>query len=353
MKIALDAMGGDHGSKEVVQGALLAVRDAEVLGLAKNDLHVVLVGRKEEIERELANGGKYPKDSISVFDAREVVEMGENPAQACRKKRDSSIVRCAELVKNGEVNATVSAGNSGAAMAAALMMCGRIDGVLRPAITTMVPSMQGVSILVDAGANVDCKAKHLLQFALMGDAFARKALDFKDPRVGLLSIGEEETKGNELVFETQGLLKKSPLNYIGNVEGRDIVNGNCDVTVCDGFVGNIALKAIEGVGELVMKGLKKEIQSNLISLLGGLIAQNAFRSFAKKVDWKEFGAAPLLGIDGLCLIAHGKSDAFTIKNGIRAAVRCVSKDMNGYLKEQILKHGQVEDKPEPPKEDSK
>jgi glycerol-3-phosphate acyltransferase PlsX len=206
--------------------------------------------------------------------------------------------------------------------------------------------MSGVSILVDAGANVDSKAKHLLQFALMGDAFARKALDFKNPRVGLLSIGEEETKGNELVFETQALLKKVPFNYIGNVEGRDIINGNCDVTVCDGFVGNIALKAIESTGELVMNGLKKEIKSNLISLIGGLIAQKAFRSFKKKVDWKEFGAAPLLGIDGLCLIAHGKSDAFTVKNAIRAAVRCAIKDMNGYIKEQINNHGQIVEKPE-------
>ncbi|HTA77490.1 MAG TPA: phosphate acyltransferase PlsX [bacterium] len=345
MKIALDAMGGDHAPKETVLGAVMAVRDAEVLGLANQNLEVVLVGRKEDIERELAQAGDYPKKSISVVDAREIVGMGESPASACRQKRDSSVVRCAGLVKTGEVQATVSAGNSGAAMAAALMMCGRIDGVLRPAITTMVPSMSGVSILVDAGANVDSQAKHLLQFALMGDAFAR-ALGFKEPRVGLLSIGEEETKGNELVFATQILLKKVPFNYIGNVEGRDIINGNCDVTVCDGFVGNIALKAIESTGELVMTGLKNELKSNLISLLGGLIAQKAFRAFKKKVDWKEFGAAPLLGIDGLCLIAHGKSDAFTIKNGIRAAVRCVTKDMNGYLKEQINLHGQVVDKPE-------
>ena len=346
MKIALDAMGGDHAPKETVLGAVMAVRDAEVLGLASQNLEVVLVGRKEDIERELSQAGNYPKKSISIVDAREVVGMAESPVQACKQKRDSSVVRCAGLVKTGEVNAAVSAGNSGAAMAAALMMCGRIDGVLRPAITTIVPSMSGVSILVDAGANVDSKAKHLLQFALMGDAFARKALDFKNPRVGLLSIGEEETKGNELVFETQVLLRKVPFNYIGNVEGRDIINGNCDVTVCDGFVGNIALKAIESTGELVMNGLRNEIKSNLISLLGGLIAQKAFRSFKKKVDWKEFGAAPLLGIDGLCLIAHGKSDAFTIKNAIRAAVRCAVRDMNGYIKEQINTHGQIVEKPE-------
>ncbi len=346
MKIALDAMGGDHAPRDPVQGAVLAVRDAEVLGLANHDLEIVLVGRKEEVEKELAESGDYPKKSISIVDAREVVEMGESPAHACKQKRDSSIVRCAGLVKNGEVSATISAGNSGAAMAAALMMCGRIDGVLRPAIVTMVPSINGVSVLVDAGANVDCKAKHLLQFALMGDVLARTVLNFKSPRVGLLSIGEEETKGNELVFETQGLLKKVPLNYIGNVEGRDIVNGNCDVTVCDGFVGNVTLKAIEGVGEMVLQGLSREIKSNLITLIGGMIARPAFNRFKKHVDWREFGGAPLLGIDGLCLISHGKSNAYAIKNAVRMALRCVNKDMNGVLKKQINDHGQVVDKPE-------
>src|ERR1035441_3006266 len=234
MRIALDAMGGDAAPREIVQGGVMAVRDSEVLGMANHDLEIVLVGRQEDIEKELAHIGNYPRKSISIVNAREVVEMGEPPAQACKQKRDSSVVRCAGLVKTGDVAATVSAGNSGATMAAALMMCGRIDGVYRPAIVTMVPSIQGVSVLVDAGANVDCKAKHLLQFALMGEVFARTVLNFKTPRVGLLSIGEEETKGNELVFEAQKLLKTVPINYIGNVEGRDIVNGNTDVTVCDG-----------------------------------------------------------------------------------------------------------------------
>ena len=347
MRIALDAMGGDAAPREIVQGAVLAVRDAEVLGMANHDLEIVLVGRKEDIEKELSHIGNYPRKSISIVDAREVVGMGEPPAQACKQKRDSSVVRCAGMVKKGEVVATVSAGNSGATMAAALMMCGRIDGVLRPAITTMVPSIQGVSVLVDAGANVDCKAKHLLQFALMGEVFARTVLNFKNPRVGLLSIGEEETKGNELVFETQVLLKKVPINYIGNVEGRDIVNGNTDVTVCDGFTGNVTLKAIEGVGELVYNLLKKEMSSNLFTLLGGLLAAPAFRRFKRAIDYKEYGGAPLLGIDGLSLISHGKSNAFAIKNAVRATLRCVNRDMNGVLKEQILKYGQVVDKPEP------
>jgi len=347
MKIALDAMGGDKAPRETVQGAVMAVQDKEVLEMAGHDLQVLLVGRKEDIERELARAGSYPKQSIIIIDAREVVEMGESPAQACKRKKDSSIVRCTDLVKTGEASACVSAGNSGATMAAALMSCGRIEGVYRPAIVTMIPSVSGVSVLVDAGANVDCKAKHLLQFALMGDVFARTVLNFKEPRVGLLSIGEEESKGNELVFETQGLLKTAPLHYIGNVEGRDIVNGNCDVTVCDGFVGNVTIKAIEGVEELVYKGLQKEIRSNLFTLLGGLIASPAFKRFKKTVDWKEFGGAPLLGIDGLSLISHGKSDAYAIKNAIRAALRCVNRNMNKVLKEQITQFGQVGDKTDP------
>jgi glycerol-3-phosphate acyltransferase PlsX len=340
-------MGGDKAPRETVQGAVMAVQDKEVLEMAGHDLQVLLVGRKEDIERELARAGSYPKQSIIIIDAREVVEMGESPAQACKRKKDSSIVRCTDLVKTGEASACVSAGNSGATMAAALMSCGRIEGVYRPAIVTMIPSVSGVSVLVDAGANVDCKAKHLLQFALMGDVFARTVLNFKEPRVGLLSIGEEESKGNELVFETQGLLKTAPLHYIGNVEGRDIVNGNCDVTVCDGFVGNVTIKAIEGVEELVYKGLQKEIRSNLFTLLGGLIASPAFKRFKKTVDWKEFGGAPLLGIDGLSLISHGKSDAYAIKNAIRAALRCVNRNMNKVLKEQITQFGQVGDKTDP------
>ncbi len=346
MKIALDAMGGDHAPREIVLGAVMAVKDDEVLEMAKHDLQVVLVGKKEVIEKILSEAGEYPKSSISIVDAREVVGMGESPAQACKQKRDSSIVRCSELVKTREVDACVSAGNSGATMAAALMTCGRLDGVYRPAIVTMVPSVNGVSVLVDAGANVDCKPKHLLQFALMGDVFARTALNFKNPRVGLLSIGEEENKGNELVFGAQALLKKVPLNYIGNIEGRDIVNGNCDVTVCDGFVGNVTLKAIEGVGELIFTLLKKEMRSNLFTLFGGLLAGPAFRRFKRSIDYKEYGGAPLLGIDGLSLISHGKSDALTMKNAIRASLRCLNRNMNQVLKDLILQHGQVNDKVE-------
>jgi glycerol-3-phosphate acyltransferase PlsX len=208
---------------------------------------------------------------------------------------------------------------------------------------TLVPSVQGVSVLVDAGANMDCRGKHLLQFALMGEAYARTALGFNSPRVGLLSIGEEETKGNELVFEAQAYLRKVPFNYIGNVEGRDVVNGRCDVIVCDGFTGNVTLKAIEGVGELVFKLLKKELSSNLFTVVGALLSASAFRRFKKMIDYREYGGAPLLGIDGISLISHGKSDAYAIKNAIRATLRCVQYDLKSSIQKAILEHGQVQD----------
>jgi glycerol-3-phosphate acyltransferase PlsX len=341
MKIALDAMGGDRAPSETVQGAVLAARDPEILRMAGGDLAILLVGRREDVEREFARQSPpVPKERLTLVDAREVIEMGDSPAQAVKQKKGSSIVRCAELVRDRQADASVSAGNSGAAMAAALMRCGRLPGVMRPAIITAIPSLSGVTVLLDAGGNVDCKAAHLLQFALMGDVFAREVLRQKDPRVGLLSIGEEETKGNDLVFAAQALLKRSPLNYIGNVEGNDVVNGNCDVVVCDGFVGNVTLKAVEGVADLVFKMIKKELSSNLFTLVGGLLAAPAFRRFKKSIDYQEYGAAPLLGIDGVFMIGHGKANALTIKNAIRAAARCVSSDMNKVVTENIARFGQ-------------
>jgi glycerol-3-phosphate acyltransferase PlsX len=348
LRIALDAMGGDAAPRETVQGAVLAVQDAELRRIAGGPFQVVLVGRREEIERELPHDASFPLDLLPIVDAREVVTMEDHPVQACKKKKDSSIVRCHELLKNKEVAACVSAGNSGATLAAALFTCGRLEGVSRPAIVTMVPSVQGVSVLVDAGANMDCRGKHLLQFALMGEAYARTALSFKSPRVGLLSIGEEESKGNDLVFEAQAFLKQVPFNYIGNVEGRDIVNGKCDVIVCDGFTGNVALKSIEGVGELVFTLLKKELSANLFSMLGGFLSASAFRRFKKMIDYREYGGAPLLGIDGISLISHGKSNAYAMKNAVRAVLRCVQYDLNASIQKAILEHGQVQDaKPGP------
>jgi glycerol-3-phosphate acyltransferase PlsX len=343
IRIALDAMGGDVAPRETVQGAVLAVQDDELRKLAGGPFQVVLVGRREDIERELPQDKSIPRDLLPIVDAREVVEMHEHPAQACKKKKDSSIVRCHELLRDGDVSACVSAGNSGATLAAALFTCGRIKGVSRPAITTMVPSVQGVSVLVDAGANMDCGGKHLLQFALMGEAYARTALGFNSPRVGLLSIGEEDSKGNDLVFEAQTLLKQVPFNYIGNVEGRDICNGKCDVIVCDGFTGNVTLKAIEGVGELVFTLLKKELSANLFSMLGAVLSASAFRRFKKMIDYREYGGAPLLGIDGISLISHGKSNAYAIKNAVRAALRCVQHDLKGAIEKAVLEHGQVQD----------
>lgn len=342
MKIALDAMGGDYAPREIVQGAVMALRDPEIQELAGSGLELALVGRREDVERELKGVSSAP-DRLEVVDAREVVEMGESPLQACKRKKDASIVRVAGLVKSGAAVAGISAGNSGATLAAGLLVLGRVPGVSRPPIATIVPSVQGVAVLIDAGANVDCRPRHLLQFALMGDVYARTALGFREPRVGLLSIGEEDSKGNELVFEARELLKKAPLRFVGNVEGRDIVNGNCDVVVCDGFVGNIALKAIEGVGELVMTQLEKELRSNLFTLLGALLSLPAFRRFKKSIDYREYGGAPLLGINGLLMVSHGKSNAFAVKNAVRATLRCLARDMNQEVAERIASYGAVPD----------
>jgi glycerol-3-phosphate acyltransferase PlsX len=340
MKIAIDAMGGDFAPREIVQGSILALHDSEIKSLSQNALEIILVGQKDKIQHELSLIHKVPFERLSILNASEIVEMDESPAQACKQKKDSSIIRCCELVGQHTADACISAGNSGATMAASLITCGRLEGVLRPAIVTIVPTTNGVSVLVDAGANVDCKPKHLLQFAIMGDVFAQTALNFKNPRIGLLSIGEEESKGNDLIFKTQELLKKASINYIGNVEGRDIVNGQCDVIVCDGFVGNVALKAIEGVGELVFKLLSKELHSNLITLIGTFLAAPAFRRFKRTIDYREYGGAPLLGINGLSMITHGKSNAFAIKNAVRATLRSLNKNITHVLGERILAYGQ-------------
>lgn len=335
MKIALDVMGGDYAPRETVQGALLALKDGEIKKMVSGTLGLVLVGRKEEIENELRKSSDVSWKQLEIVDARETISMDESPMTACRKKKDSSIVRTAVLVKEKQVRAGISAGHSGATLAAGLLVLGRIKGVSRPPIATIVPSLHGVSVLLDAGANVDCRPRHLLEFALLGEVYARVALGFKNPRVGLLSIGEEETKGNELTLSALELLRKAPIHFIGNVEGRDIVNGRCDVIVSDGFVGNVALKAIEGVGELVLQQLRRELRSNFFTFLGALLSLPAFRRFKKSIDYREYGGAPLLGINGLLMVSHGKSNAFAVKNAVRATLKCLNSDILQALLDKL------------------
>jgi phosphate acyltransferase len=315
VRIALDAMGGDRGAELVVRGAINATGK-------RPDIEVVLLGPQELIEQELrAIDGdwqrKYP--SLSIQHAPEVVSMHESPVEAIRKKKESTIMVGFELVREGKADALVSAGNSGATMAAAIKKLGRLPGISRPGIASFFPTLKEPVMLMDIGANVDCRAHHLLQFAIMASSCSRLLLNHDRPRIGLLSNGEETSKGNALVKEAFELLQKSPLNFIGNVEGRDVYKGNVDVIVCDGFVGNISLKISEGLAEAAGQMLKNEIMKTWRAKLGYLLIRHAFAAFKKKVDYAEYGGAPLLGINGIGIICHGASDSVAISNAIEVA----------------------------------
>lgn len=311
MRIALDAMGGDYAPAVTVEGAIEAVSESK-------DLAVVLVGNEADLINEL-KGKDYPSSLINIKHASQVVEMRESPVTALRRKKDSSIKVAVELVKAGEADAVVSAGNSGMVMAAALFILGKLQGVERPAIAAVMPTLKGLFVLIDAGANVDCKASHLLQFAIMGNAYARTIFNIDIPKIGLLGIGEEDAKGNELTKEAFKLLKESNINFIGNVEGKDVFTGNADVVVCDGFVGNIALKISEGLAEAIAKMLKREISEKTTGRISYLFLKGALKNFKKKTDYSEYGGAPLLGISRPCIISHGRSTAKAIKNAVQLA----------------------------------
>jgi len=327
VRVALDAMGGDRGPEVNVEGAVSAARD---LGIA-----VTLVGDEAVLSSQLAarDTAGLP---VAVCHAPEAVEMGESPTLALRRKKRSSIRIGLELVRRGEADAFVSAGNTGAVMATALMVLGPLPGVERPAIAVVMPTLTGRVVMLDVGANVDCKARHLVQFAIMGHVYARNVLTQARPRVGLLSIGEEETKGNELTREAfKELGDESGLNFIGNVEGRDIYAGEADVVVCDGFTGNVALKISEGLADALVHMLKEELRTDLLSRAGSLLLMPAFRRFKRRVDYAEWGGAPLLGVDGVCIISHGRSSAKAIRNALRVAAGCVSTQVIAGIREGI------------------
>lgn len=308
--IALDAMGGDHAPVEIVKGAVDAAREF--------GLKIALVGQQDTVEAELSKHGPVPP-TISIVHAPEVVAMDEHPAQAARHKRNSSIVIGLRMVKQGEAAAFVSAGNTGAVMAAAIMYIGRIPGIERPALVALMPTGGGVSMLLDIGANADCKPNYLLQFAHLGSAYMERVLGVANPRVAILSIGEEETKGNQLVQETFPLLRNSGLNFIGAVEGKDLPRRVADVIVTDGFTGNVAVKTMEGTAEFIGELIRDAIMSRWYYKLGGLLVQGAFSGLRRRLDWTEYGAGPLLGINGLVFIAHGRSNARAIRSALRTA----------------------------------
>jgi glycerol-3-phosphate acyltransferase PlsX len=326
MRIAVDVMGGDHAPAVEVEGAVSACREFGI--------PLVLVGDSQRVEAELSHHDIRGLD-IVVKHASEVVGMHDSPSDAVRRKKDSSIRVAFELVKAGEAEAVVSAGNSGATMAAGMFVLKRVKGVDRPAIATIFPTLKGQTLVLDVGGNVDCKPAHLIQFAIMGEVYARDVMGIENPRVGLLSNGEEESKGNDLTRETHAILKQLPFNYAGYIEGRDIFNGKVAVVVCDGFVGNVVLKLSEGLAEAVSTMLKAEIKRSSIAKLGYILASGAFKRFKKRVDYSEYGGAPLLGIEGVGMICHGGSNAKAIKNAIRMAHEYARQGVTRHLAEKM------------------
>ena len=321
MRIALDVMGSDRGPAEMVAGAALAVRAAEV--------HITLVGSKEQVQPALEKEGI--SHLVEFVPTSQVVTMSDSPIEAVRKKKDSSVVVAFELLKKGVVDAVVSPGNSGAVMAAAIKYLGRLKDISRPGIASVFPTLKGPVVVMDVGANVDCRPKHLFQFGIMASAFSRIMFGIEKPRVGLLSIGEEGGKGNALVKSSHALFQSSGLNYIGNVEGRDTFVGDVDVIVCDGFVGNVCLKLSEGLAEAILAMLKEEIGKTFKARMGYFLARQAFSNFKKRVDYAEYGGAPLLGFNGTGVICHGRSNKLAIKNALLVADGLARNQVNAHI----------------------
>jgi glycerol-3-phosphate acyltransferase PlsX len=320
-------MGGDYAPARIVDGVVAAVRH--------QGISVDLVGRSDAIRAELARHPDAESLDIRTVDAPDVIDMAESPALALRRKPRASIRVAAELVRSGQAAALVSAGHTGASVVAAHAAFGMLAGVDRPGLAPTVPTRGGSAVLIDAGATVECKPTHLLQFGVMGSVYARTWLGVERPRVGLLSIGEEESKGNDLTREAHRLLKGSPLNFVGNIEAREIFSGAADVVVCDGFTGNVALKLSEGLVEMVEELLGEELQSTFSSQVGSLLSRRAFRRFRRRVDYSEYGGAPLLGVAGLCIVGHGRSSAKAVRNAVTMAARFVGSNVLGRVEQEI------------------
>ncbi len=327
MKIAVDAMGGDHAPDAIVEGAVLAAREYGV--------GIILTGLSDRLEAELSKYEDRNELPIEVVHAEDVVEMHESPAKVLRRKKKSSIKIGLQLVKDEYASAFVSAGNTGAVLAFSTFTLRPLKGVDRPAIAIQLPTLKGQAILLDAGANVDCKTIQLFQFGIMGHSFAKYILGKETPDVGLLSIGEEDSKGNEVTREVFQMLKSSHINFIGNLEGKEVYRGNADVIVCDGFTGNVALKISESLAEMIGINLKQLFMTNWRTKLGYFLLKPHFMEFKKSVDHSETGGAPLLGVNGVCIIAHGSSSPKAIKNAINRAKELVEKKMNEHIREDI------------------
>ena len=334
MAIAVDAMGGDSPLAVQIEAAVRAIRDFAI--------EVVLVGAEDQISKTLKQHS-YDQHKLRIVNSTEIVEMNESPAQALRQKKNSSIRVAVDLVKAGEAEAIVSAGNTGASMAIAKFVFKSIEGIERPAIATLMPSVHRNHpfVLLDIGANTDCKPLYLLQFALMGDAYARTYLNLENPRVALLNNGEEEGKGYLELKETYDLLKQSTLNFAGNIEGKSMFRDRVDVVVCDGFVGNIALKVAEGTFDFVRSILREEVKSSLLSKLGYLAMKGPFRALGERADYSEVGGAPLLGVNGVVIICHGNSKVHTFRNAIKHAQECAEQKLNDIIAGEVLENLEV------------
>jgi glycerol-3-phosphate acyltransferase PlsX len=320
-------MGSDYGPDEIIQGAIEAMEEY--------NQEVILVGDQEKIQKKLIS--KNIKQQVEIVHAGEEISMHDSPSTAVRRKKNSSLVKSMQLVKEGKAAAMLSAGNTGAVMASALLELGRIKGIDRPAIAVIIPGYQHNTVLLDAGANVSCKPQNLLQFGLMGYLYAEKILNYPCPKIGLLSIGVEVTKGNEITIDAYPLLQKANINFMGNVEGRDIFFNTVDVVVCDGFVGNVVLKTIEGMAIAYIKMIEEEIDKNLFTKLGSLFAFSSIRYFKKLLDYAEYGGAHLLGVNGVVTICHGSSSAKAIKNAIRLSKEAVEKLLVQAIQDSIEK----------------
>src|SRR5688572_4370819 len=331
IRIAVDAMGGDHAPSAIVDGAVAAARHL--------DVQIVLIGSTSRVRAALESHADWQHLSIDITDAPDVIGMEEAPAAALRRKPGASIRVAADCVARGRAAALVSAGNTGAAVMAAYAAFGTVPGVDRPALAATIPTRGRPAVLLDAGASVECRPQHLLQFAIMGGLYARVALGVARPRIGLLSIGEEQTKGNELTREAHRLLKSAPLHFIGNIEGREIYSGVADVVVCDGFTGNIVLKTSEGLVETVEALLGDELSGTFSSQVGSLLSRRAFRRFRKRVDYSEYGGALLLGVAGLAVVCHGRSSAKAVRNAIAMAYRFAATDFIRRIEHEIAAAG--------------
>jgi len=327
MRVALDAMGGDHAPEAIVEGALLAAKE-------QPQTQIILVGDKNRIA-SLLGRAQENHSNIIIHHASQVIGMGESPLLGLRQKKDSSISVAVQMVKEGKADAVVGAGNTGAVVAATKLKLRFLECIERPAIATTFRHLSGISVLLDAGANIDCTPRYLFEFAVMGNVYAKEILGRSNPRVGLLSIGEEEGKGNELTKETFKLLERTNLNFIGNVEGRDVLSGTADVIVCDGFVGNVVLKVGESVAAFFKEMMKKEFMANPVRKFGAFLLSGAFRSIAHKTDYSEYGGAPLIGVKGTCIICHGSSNPKAIKNAIRVATEFVGHNVNTHIVEAM------------------